>query len=464
MTAGTSPRTGSGLPAAVDRPLQALLAWIDARALACCVAGLLVIGGIAWYATWHVPHSTWLFTSQYAEPFKDLYYRILNVRSVEHHGVLYSKDITKLQYFVYPPAALWLFWPLTWVTPVGASSTSSSLFTGELLWTLTSIGALALMIAAAARYACRWRWAKCWAVSLLVATPLSTVLLVPVGVHLALGQVGLYLAALATLDILCVRNRARGVLTGITAALKLYPIIYFFIFALRREWRALGNAVGALVATTALAWVVFPSYSATYFFHRLLSGGELRHYWHNAHWISSSSSIYTVFFRQPFDGAPLERDLGFALCVGVLALGVFAAYRQLKEGREAGALLCVALASTIGSPVAWDHYFFWIVLAPFVLVERGRLPRWRTVALAAYGMACLIPLRLARNENLSHKAYDWRFAVIFTARNAFIVVSLLWLVTCCVPQGRDDAAERTAAQAASDQARTALEAASGVRP
>ncbi len=461
--AAAATRTGSGLPVRLDRPLQRVLAWIDTNAAWCCVAGLALVGGLAWYVTWHVPHSTWLFTSQYAEPFKDLYYRIGNVRSVERHGVLYFHDIAKLQYFVYPPAALWMFWPLTWVTPLGVSSTSASLFTGELLWTLTSILALALLIAAAARYACRWRWAKCWAVSLLVATPLSTVLLVPVGVHLALGQVGLYLAALATFDILCVRNRARGVLTGITAAIKLYPIIYFFLFALRREWRALGNAVGALLATTAIAWAVFPSYSATYFFHRLLSGGELRHYWHNPHWISSSSSIYTVFFRQPFTGTPWERDAGFVLCLAVLALGIVAARRQLREGRLAGALLSVALASTIGSPVAWDHYFFWVVLAPFVLVERGWLPRWRTVALAAYGLACLVPLRLARNENLSHTSYDWRFLVIFTARDAFIVVSLLWLVTACVPQRADDAA-RTAAQAASDQARTSAEAASGVRP
>lgn len=455
MSAATSaPRTSSGLPGQVDRPLHRLLAWIDAHAVWCCLAGFAVVFGLAWYVTWHVPTSTWLFSSQYAEPFKDLTYRIYNVRSVEHHGVLYFKNITALQYFVYPPAALWMFWPLTWV----------SLFTGELLWTLASILALAVIIAAAARHACRWRWAKCWAVSLLVATPLSTVLLVPVGVHLALGQVGLFLAALATFDILCVRNRARGVLTGITAALKLYPIIYFFVFALRREWRALANAVGALVATTALAWVVFPSYSVTYFFHRLLSGGELRHYWHNAHWISSSSSIYTVFFRQPFTGLAWERDLGFVLCVCVLALGVVAAWRQLREGREVAALLCVALGSTIGSPVAWDHYFFWIVLAPFVLVERGRLPRWRTLALVAYGLACLVPLRLARNENLSHHAYDWRFVVIFTARDAFVAVSLFWLVAACVPQERSAEADLTAAQAASAHARTAPEAVSGVAP
>ena len=145
------------------------------------------------------------------------------------------------------------------------------------------------------------------------------------------------------------------------------------LFVLRREWRALTNAVLGFAVTTAVAWAVFPSDSATYFFHRLLSGRELRHYWHVAHWISSSSSLYTLFFRQPFTGTAPERATGFALCVAIIVFGVYAARRQLLEHREVGAFLCVALASTIGSPVAWDHYFIWVVLVPFVLVERGPL-------------------------------------------------------------------------------------------
>ncbi|MGP8243590.1 MAG: glycosyltransferase family 87 protein, partial [Bryobacteraceae bacterium] len=229
---------------ASPRWLARLLEAIDRRALVCGITGLAIIVLLTWYITWHVPTSSWLFSSQYTQGFKDLVYRIIDVRKVQHGLTMYSQR-DHLEYFVYPPAAIWLFWPLTWV----------SAFTGEFLWTLTSILSLSLLVAAAARYACKWRWAKAWAVSLLVATPLSVLTLVPVGVHLALGQVGLYLAAHATLGILCGRaTRARGVLTGITAALKLYPIIYFAIFALRREWRALTNAVGAMVATTALAW------------------------------------------------------------------------------------------------------------------------------------------------------------------------------------------------------------------
>lgn len=443
MTA--APATARSAPVRAKRRGHRALEAIDSHALVSILTGLCVLGLLSWYVAWHVPTSNWLFTSNYAIGFKDLTYRTQNVESVRHLGVLYYANIAQLQYFVYPPAALWIFWPLTWV----------GLFTGEVLWTLASLLALAWLIASAARFACAWRWQKAWAVSLLVATPLSALVLQPVGVHLALGQVGLFLAAAATFDILCVRNRCRGFLTGVTAALKLYPIVYFAIFALRREWRALGNAVAGLVVTTAVAWIVFPSYSVTYFFHRLLGGNELRHYWGNAHWLSSSSSIYTFFFRQPFTGSLPERDAGLALCVVVLAFGVYAAWRQLLEGREAGALLCVALASTIGSPVAWDHYFFWVVLVPFVLVERGRLEWYRTTALSLFLLACLVPFRLARNESLSHRGYGGTFVVIFISRNALIAVSLLWLVAAAIPAARDRAAQSSAARTESHQLRSA---------
>lgn len=443
-------------PARAGRAADAMrrgLAAIDRRALLCGLVGLGVLAVLSWYVAWHVPRSGWLFGAHYDGGFKDLTYRIKNVYSVRQGGVLYTSHLNKRQYFVYPPAALWLFWPLTWVT---RDARAPSYFTGELLWTFTSLLALAWLIASAARRACGWRWPKAWAVSLLVATPLSAIVLQPVAVHLALGQVGLLLAAPAAFDILCVKDqRWRGALTGVTAALKLYPVVYFAIFALRREWRALGNAIAAMVATTALAWAVFPSYSATYFLHRLLGGSELRHYWHNNHWISSSSSLYTLFFRQPFTGTAPERTVGLALCVAAIALCIFAAWRQLREGREVAAFLCVALGSTIGSPVAWDHYFIWVVLVPFVLVEAGPLPWWRSGTLGLFALTCLVPLRLARNEDLSHRAYDWIFVVIFTARNALTAVSLLWLVVAAIPWPRAREPQPSAASTLSHQARTA---------
>jgi alpha-1,2-mannosyltransferase len=444
------PAADSAARRALDAAMRALHRVVDAvgrHPIASSLAGLAVLALLSWYVAWHVPTSGWLFTSHYDYGFKDLVYRIGDVRRVERGGALYYAQIDRLEYFVYPPAAIWLFWPLTWV----------SIFAGELGWTFASLLALAWMIASAGHLACGWRWPKAWAVALLIGAPVSTLVFQPVGVHLALGQVGLYLAAAATFDILCVRNRARGFLTGVTAALKLYPIVYFAIFALRREWRALGTATAGLVATTAVAWAIFPSYSATYFFHRLLGGNELRHYWQNKHWLSSSSSIYTVLFRQPFTGSPPERAIGFVLCVVVILLGVYAAWRQLQEGREIGAFLCVALASTIGSPVAWDHYFIWVVLVPFVLIERGRIPWFRAASLWLFVLTCLVPLRLARNEDLSHKAYDWVFVVIFMARNALTAVSLLWLVAASIRASAPgaQAAQPSAATKEPTQARSA---------
>ncbi len=440
-SAGDVEGPASRAVAAVRNAVHRLVVAIDRHPLACGAAGVVVLAVLAWYVVWDVRHESFLFASNYAGGFQHLGARVAAVNRVRGGGAMYPPGEGR-QYFVYPPAAIWLFWPLSWFATIP----------GERLWTFASLLALAWMIAAAGRYACRWRWPTAWAVSLLVAAPLSAIVFVPIGVHLALGQVGLLLAAMATFDLLCVRNRARGLLTGVTAALKLYPIVYFAIFALRREWRALGNAVAGLVVTTGVAWLVFPSDSATFFFHRLLSGEELRHYWHNDHWISSSSSLYTVLFRTPFTGSAPERAVGLALCIGVLALGVAAAWRQLAEGREVGAFLCVALASTIGSPVSWDHYFVWVVLVPFALVERGPLPWWRTAALSLFALTCMVPLRLARNESLSHQGYGGTFVVILAARDALIATSLLWLVVALVPtRAREPAAQSSAASTASHQ-------------
>jgi alpha-1,2-mannosyltransferase len=399
-----------------------------------------VLAALSWYVAWHVPHSSWLFFGHYPYGFKDLIYRIGDVRRVWHGGPLYLPQ-DGLQYYTYPPAAIWLFWPLSW----------TSVFVGEMWWTFASLCSLAWMIASAGVYTRGWRWKKAWAVALLVATPPCVVFLQPVSIHLALGQVGLYLAAAATFDLLCVRGRARGFLVGVTAAIKLYPIVYFAIFVVRREWRALANATAGLVATTAVTWAILPSDSATYFFHRLASGRELRHFWHNDHWIATSSSLYTFMFRSPFTGTPPERTLGLLACVVVIALGIAAAWRQTIEGREVAAFLALALAATIGSPVAWDHYFVWVVLVPFVLVERGRLPWWRVTALGLFVLASVTPLRLARNESLSHHAIDAEFVVIFLARDSFIIASLAIIVACLWPYRSPE----SAAASSSSQLRSA---------
>ena len=79
------------------------------------LSGTLVIMGLAWYTTKRVPHNNWLFTGRYACSFCDINSRINDVMTVKHGGVLYSAD-DHHQYFTYPTAALFLFWPLSWVS------------------------------------------------------------------------------------------------------------------------------------------------------------------------------------------------------------------------------------------------------------------------------------------------------------------------------------------------------------
>ena len=430
----------------------------------CAIAGARVLALLSWYVAWHVPTSDVALREPLRRrvqgpPLPDQ----TTSTSVQHGGVLYSPQIDHAPVLRLP------------------ARRALAVLAAHLGRDVHRRAALDARVAARARLddrvgrprcACRWRWPKAWAVSLLVATPLSRA-----------RAAARRRAPRARPGRALPRGRRRRSTSSACATARA-----------RRAHRASPRrssstrsstsrssrcaASGARSATPSAAHASprprspgssSRPYSATYFFHRLLGGGELRHYWHNAHWISSSSSLYTLFFRQPFTGTPPERAIGLrAVRRGRSRLGVYAAWRQLREGREVGALLCVALASTIGSPVAWDHYFIWVVLVPFVLVERGRAAvvadRRRS---GCFGLTCLVPLRLARNENLSHTAYDWIFVVIFTARNALTASSLLWLVVASIPWSRRDARRRRAERGRPSRRTTRAargSAPSGVRP
>ena len=211
-----------------------------------------------------------------------------------------------------------------------------------------------------------------------------------------------------------------------------------------------------MVATTAIAWVVFPSYSATYFFHRLLGG--LR--------------AAPLLAQRALDLVELE-PLHALLPPAVLRHRAGARRRpRAVRGRDRPRHLrrvAPARARDGRSPRSCASRS-----APrSARRSRGTttssgscssrscsssaaaLPWWRTGSLGLFVLTCLVPLRLARNEDLSHTAYDWIFVVIFTARNALAAASLLWLVVAAIPWHVRATAQPSAATTASHQARTA---------
>ena len=258
--------------------------------LAVLLSGTLVIMGLSWYTTKRVPHNNWLFTGHYACSFCDINSRIEDVMTVKHGGVLYS-FYDHHQYFTYPTAALFLFWPLSWVSHFWA-------VTGWSFITIASYAGLVMLGWRQVRGALTWRSAGV----ILWATALGVTIFPTMAICLSQGQTASFLALVVAMDYLAIRGRAQGVLTGIAAAIKIYPIIFIGVWIARRQWRQALTALASGAMTTALAWLIWPKHSSTFFFHRLTSGREISHFHSNVHWRSSSSSPYSFFYRPPFDG------------------------------------------------------------------------------------------------------------------------------------------------------------------
>jgi hypothetical protein len=393
--------------------------------LAVFLGGTLVIMGLSWYTTKRVPHHNWLFTGHYACSFCDINSRIDDVMTVKRGGVLYS-FYDHHQYFTYPTAALFLFWPLSWVSHFWA-------VTGWSFVTIASYAGLVMLGWRQVRGTLTWRSAGV----ILWATALAVTIFPTMAICLSQGQTASFLALVVALDYLAIRGRAQGVLTGIAAAIKIYPIIFIGVWLARRQWRQAITALLSGAATTALAWVLWPKHSTTFFFHRLTSGREISHFHENIHWRSSSSSPYSFFYRPPFDGGSWESTAGLVACLVVAVFGIWVGVRLWNRGYRLTSFVAVLIGSTLSAPVVWDHYFAWVVLLPLVAYEVGRRRPTAWMAIVALVML-MVPWGIIRDENFSYVGFTPMTVALFFVRNGLLFSSLGILILASRLQPKDE--------------------------
>ncbi|CAB4874659.1 unannotated protein [freshwater metagenome] len=393
--------------------------------LAILLTGTLMIMGLAWYTTKRVPQTNWLFTGRYGCSFCDFNSRIFDVLTVKHGGVLYQFHAHH-QYFTYPTAALFLFWPLSWVSHFWA-------ITGWNVLSLVSYAGLVML---------GWRQVR-GAVTLrsggvaLWVTALGVTVFPTMAICLSQGQTASILAIVVALDYLALRGRAQGVLTGIAAAIKIYPIIFIGVWVARRQWRQVITALASGAMTTALAWVIWPTHSTTFFFHRLMSGSEISHFHTNVHWRALSSSPYSFFYRPPFNGGSWESSAGLGACLAVAVLGIWLGVRLWNRGYHLTSFVAVLIGSTLSAPVVWDHYFAWVLLLPLVAYEVGwRQPTGRMAIVAL--VMLMVPWGVIRDENFSYEGFTPTTIALFFARNALLFSSLGILILATRLKPKDE--------------------------
>jgi alpha-1,2-mannosyltransferase len=285
----------------------------------------------------------------------DLYVRQSSNMAITGFGRSYLLHST----FSYPPFSALTFVPLAAVPA----------WVGALLWELGSLTALVALVGISFRRLldrARHRslaWGAISAVA-IVTTPVTDTLF--------FGQINLFIVLLIVAD-WTGTERWRGVRTGVAAAMKLTPLLFFVLFLVTKQWRAAIRATATFAAAAALAWIVLPGASWAYWTDpslalRRVGGIET----------SANQSLHGMFATL---GLPMWW-LPVAI-VGVAAAGLVAARRRYLAGDGLAAVCCVGLVTLLVSPVSWVHHGVWIVPVIGVVVGDGRRTARVWVAIAA---------------------------------------------------------------------------------
>jgi alpha-1,2-mannosyltransferase len=259
--------------------------------------------------------------------------------------------------FTYPPVAAVLFSGFA-VIPFWLSRT---------LVTLAGFLALsATTVVAAGRLDQRLKWTLGPAAAVLALS------LEPVGSTLGYGQVNLLLMALVVVDCLAV-TRFRGVLVGLAAAIKLTPLVFVGYFLVRRDRRSAITAAASFVGFALVGLLLAPTDTVEFWFHAMINPERI-----TTLSIMTNESLRAELYRLPAL-ASVQSLLWAVLAVLVLALAWRAAGRARNDVL---ALVAIAVAGLLISPISWSHHWVWVVPALMAVGSQLWQDRaWRRLAL-----------------------------------------------------------------------------------
>lgn len=282
--------------------------------------------------------------------------------------------------FTYPPFAALFFLPLAAVPTTAA----------QLLWALVSVLSLLAMVALSLRAVVpgmdRTRLAL---VSLAGLGP--AILLEPVWLTFSYGQINLLLGAAILADLtmdlrLGGRTLPRGLLLGLCAAIKLIPLVFIPYLFLTRQIRAAWTALATFLGATAVAAVVQPAVTWSYF----------------TKYATDAQRVGTVYFisNQSLRGAAdrlthhvVSGGIVTALAGLVLIAGLLVARWAFRESSAFLGLLVCATTGLLVSPITWEHHLVWLVpVVIWLLLATDRPPAGPVWALGLWGLLVWAPV------------------------------------------------------------------------
>ncbi|EWM11041.1 glycosyltransferase 87 family protein [Kutzneria sp. 744] len=271
--------------------------------------------------------------------------------------------------FTYPPLAAVLF----------SVFAAIPLWLSRTLVTVVSFLALSTVtVVVAGRLDKRLKW------TLGPAAAVAALYFEPVGSTFGYGQVNLVLMALVVADCLAVR-RFRGVLVGLAAAIKLTPLVFIVYFLVTRDRRSAATAVASFVGFAVIGLLLAPRDTVEFWFHAMVNPERI-----TTLSIMTNESLRAELYRLPAL-ASVQTLLWVVLAVLVLALAWRSAHRARND---VVALVAIAAAGLLVSPISWSHHWVWVVPALMAFgwtIWRDRAWRGLPLLLVACAVFCIGP-------------------------------------------------------------------------
>jgi alpha-1,2-mannosyltransferase len=328
---------------------------------------MLGLGIVAWLGEWHLGADSAVYRAGALTLIKGepLYTR----------EALTTLPPWVLLPFTYTPAAAPLFLPLA-IVPAG------------LTWGVAgalSLVCLSVVITVVAR-ACGAPITRWWVLPLATAGALA---LEPVWKTIFLGQINLILMALIVLDVLVLsarESRWAGVLIGISAAIKLTPLIFVPHLLFTGRWKDALRALGTFAGLEAVMFAVIP-------------GDAVRFWTESATDPSRVGSVHWIF-NQSLNGlvnrasvlAPWSLTVAIAVAAILAVPAVWLVVRLHRRCEPVAALLVTAFYGLLLSPVSWSHHWVWTVpLLVLLVIRRSWVPAASVAVLFASGVIMFVP-------------------------------------------------------------------------
>jgi alpha-1,2-mannosyltransferase len=254
--------------------------------------------------------------------------------------------------FTYPPFALLVLSPLTW---------ASFPITQWLLWAASlaaATGSIVLVLHDMGATVTQRLWCKAFTWSCV-----SAIALEPARSAVDYGQIEFILMFIVVADLLVPPSRYRGIGIGLAAAVKLTPLSFIIFLIVSRDTKSVIRAAVSFLVCTGLPWLLWPRLSRVFWFHDVSDPGRV-----GTVTYGGNQSWYAILHRPPFPA----NGSGFAwllLSLITLTVSAFVAWRCVSARQKAAAVVAIALAGLLVSPISWTHHWVWAVLIPALMVR-----------------------------------------------------------------------------------------------